>query len=48
MGNNSDINLRSHLAFIHERIDLLTEGQKASNKFGKDKMKNLIQKKCQK
>jgi len=41
MGNNSDINLRSHLAFIHERIDLLTEGQKASSKFGKDKNEKL-------
>ena len=27
MGNNSDINLRSHLAFAHGRKDLLTKGQ---------------------
>ena len=36
MGNNSDINLRSHLAFNHDRKDLLTKGQKV-NKLGKNK-----------
>ena len=27
MGNNSDVNLRSHLANVHGRNDLLTAGQ---------------------
>ena len=31
LGNNSDLNLRSHLAFIHGRTDLLTDGQKNRN-----------------
>jgi hypothetical protein len=37
MGNNSDINLRSHLAFNHDRKDLLTKGQKKVNKLLKNK-----------
>ena len=40
MGNNSDINLRSHLAFNRDRKDLLTKGQK-ENRLGKDKDNNV-------
>ena len=31
MGNNSDINLRSHLHYMHGRSDVLTDGQKVKN-----------------
>ena len=38
MNCNSDINLRSHLAYIHGRHDVLTDGQKKRN--GKNDLTN--------